>query len=437
MSGAHDNFWALTGGYLNGDLSAAERRELETLLRNDANLRQQFLAEVELDETLRSVCRASENGRSDIADKVLRSWPAVPHTANSVNAMHAAAPKTFWRRHFKQVAAAAAVLLAVGIFLALFQFGKVQPPLATIVEINGTALLQHDNTSRPLALAETIGRREAVSVAAGSSVLLSYADGTEVRLLEGSRAFIGGEPTGRPRNGSKEIFLAAGRLVSTVAPQPARQPMFINTPGAQTTVLGTTVNASCTAARTRIDVDEGRVEVSSLDGAHTALVSAGEFAFVKNAAVTVIRKFSVNLQAESGGRQPPMQRHFAAGIDYVASSVADQGSVTLEADLDQGRYAVWCRVLAASSNADSFHVAIDDGAEEVFDVAEGKWSPHWQWSQLSTRTGNRIEKSGLVETAPRILTLKTGRHKFTFRCREPNSALDAILITSDPEYVPE
>ncbi len=65
------------------------------------------------------------------------------------------------------------------------------------------------------------------------------------------------------KTGGKRIYLEQGRLEATVARQPAGSPMLLRTEHMQATVLGTRLGLKTDAGETRLDVDEGVVDVHS------------------------------------------------------------------------------------------------------------------------------------------------------------------------------
>ncbi len=69
---------------------------------------------------------------------------------------------------------------------------------------------------------------------------------------------------------------------------------------------------------------------------------------------------------------------------------------------------------------------------DVYDLAEGTWSPKWQWSVLNGRAGTGIP----LTLDPRIITLQAGSHWIEFDGRESASKVDRIIVTNDPNFVP-
>jgi S-layer homology domain len=123
----------------------------------------------------------------------------------------------------------------------------------------------------------------------------------------------------------------------------------------------------------------------------------------------------------------------AYGGKYVFTTATDAGTATWTFTVPaSGSYYVWSRVLAPDGEHDSFYAKANAGSEDIYDDAEGTWSPSWQWTVLNGRDGTGIP----LTLNPRILTLSAGTNSFTVRGREMNSKLDRILITNAPAFVP-
>jgi hypothetical protein len=120
----------------------------------------------------------------------------------------------------------------------------------------------------------------------------------------------------------------------------------------------------------------------------------------------------------------------AQGSKYITSFTANAGTATLGFEAQGGAYVIWARVVGASATSDSFVVAMD-GTEDVFDIAEGSWSPSWQWVRVNGRAGGAP-----LQLDPRQFTLAVGAHTLSFTGREAGARLDAVIITSDITFVP-
>ncbi len=146
--------------------------------------------------------------------------------------------------------------------------------------------------------------------------------------------------------------------------------------------------------------------------------------------------FGLYLEAEGAtliGAMSSSSDTQAYGGSYVSSSVPESGRVQWTVQVPTaGDYYVWARVLSPAPAADSFYAFANAGPEDVYDDAEGTWSPQWQWTVLNGRNGTGVP----LAVDPRIVTLTAGANTFTFRGREAGSKVDRIFITKDANFVP-
>ena len=142
-------------------------------------------------------------------------------------------------------------------------------------------------------------------------------------------------------------------------------------------------------------------------------------------------------EAESTSIVAPMEialDNAAAEGRYVISSGLHAGTASFEVDIPvSGAYSIWCRVAAPDVSNNSFYVSVDGGAEDIYDAAEGRRTNAWQWTVVNGRGGTNFRAPLAVN--PRTFLLSIGLHNIVFRGREP-TGLDQILLTNDPEYVP-
>jgi len=144
----------------------------------------------------------------------------------------------------------------------------------------------------------------------------------------------------------------------------------------------------------------------------------------------------MRVEAESGTLVSPDEdsadvRAFAG--TFVSSDTSMEGSVTYTIHVPVGAdYVVWCRVLAPDNYHDSFFVSRDGGTEDIYDAAQGTWSPNWQW----TRVNGRGDAGVPLTINPRVFYLSAGTHHLKFRTRNRFTGLDRVIVTSDMDFVP-
>lgn len=137
---------------------------------------------------------------------------------------------------------------------------------------------------------------------------------------------------------------------------------------------------------------------------------------------------TIYVEAETGTRVSPMtvaSDTAAANGQYVYSPSANLGTVSIPVNIPAaGNYTVWCRVLSPDNGRDSLFVQMDGGVEEIYQTALNTWSASWQWS--------KVNGSG----AARTYALSQGTHTLVFRSREASTFIDALYVTSDPNFIP-
>jgi hypothetical protein len=107
---------------------------------------------------------------------------------------------------------------------------------------------------------------------------LSYADGTRLKIGPDTLAREFLEPKGRS---GKRLKLDRGVLSAEVRKQPADQPMVIETPQGEATVVGTKLRLTVepdAKGSTRLEVEEGKVRLKRLLDQKTIDVATGHFA---------------------------------------------------------------------------------------------------------------------------------------------------------------
>lgn len=221
---------------------------------------------------------------------------------------------------------------------------------------------------------------------------------------------------------------AAGNLTVTAS---SANPTVIANTGI---VLGN-AGVSRTVTVTPVTGASGTAEI-------TLMVSDGEATASSKFIVTVTTPpppppapSNITLEAESGTIIPPMviARDNAAGVDYICASSANYGSASLALNVPKtGTYYVWVRLLATNWTSDSVTVRMDNGAEDVFDMAEGHQSPNWQWVLLNGRNGTGTP----LALNPRTFNLSAGAHTLVFTAREAYAGIDKVVLTQDAAYDP-
>jgi hypothetical protein len=99
--------------------------------------------------------------------------------------------------------------------------------------------------------------------------------------------------------------------------------------------------------------------------------------------------------------------------------------VTYEVVIAQaGAYVLWGRVRASNNNNDSFFVQVNDGLDNLWEVALGD---DWHWDVVNNRE--------LADPVKFILT--EGVHTVKIKLRENGTALDKLLLTNSINFIPQ
>ncbi|MBV8878862.1 MAG: FecR domain-containing protein, partial [Planctomycetaceae bacterium] len=120
-----------------------------------------------------------------------------------------------------------------------------------------------------------------------SWAVLSYPDRTRIEV-EGDTLV----RELRPREAGKgyRVDLDRGAVRAEVAKQPAGQPLLFGTPSAEAKVVGTVLRLAVDGGATRLDVEEGKVELKNAAG-RSVLVEAGHFAVAAAGAAPAAKRF--------------------------------------------------------------------------------------------------------------------------------------------------
>lgn len=156
------------------------------------------------------------------------------------------------------------------------QEGTTQAALARLEEVAGEAFLVTKEGKSALASgANILGQHGLLTGGGVSRIVLRFPDKTRVDLGADTRL------TDVNADAGMRLSLTQGTLRAVVAKQPKDQPMVITTPHGQAKVVGTTlrlyVDPDPNKKGTRLEVEEGKVELKNLSG-KTVLVESGHYA---------------------------------------------------------------------------------------------------------------------------------------------------------------
>ena len=144
----------------------------------------------------------------------------------------------------------------------------------------------------------------------------------------------------------------------------------------------------------------------------------------------------MRVEAEAAALTSPMAMApdvQAFGGQFITSNTAEAGTATWQFTISvSDDYVIWCRVKASDAGQDSVFVKADGGPEDIYDVAEGTWSPDWQWTRVNGRGSSGIP----LAINPRVFPLSAGSHSIVFREREALTRVDRVIVTNELNFVP-
>ena len=173
------------------------------------------------------------------------------------------------------VAAGFAVVLGA---LLWYQRSATGVAIAHIDQLAGMVMLQRGDVERPAAERMALQASDRLTTADGGQVMVSFTDGTTVRL---SAAGVLEIRSGRADT-AKVLRLERGILIAEVAKQPSGWPMRLVTPVAEAVVVGTRLQLAHADAATRLEVTEGVVQLARANERVT--VAAGHFSEARDGA---------------------------------------------------------------------------------------------------------------------------------------------------------
>ena len=296
----------LIQSYFLGCITADEMVELDRLLKDEATLRAQFAATARLESNLRDAASSmpAECGRS----------------------RHGARDS---KRHVLVGLRAAAVITLCAILVSQIRSGVSSPPIARVVELNGSATWIAEGE-------QTEARLEAGAELTGGTLEVSSVNSwAEFVFTDGSSVWVSGPAAVSLSDGEagKLIRAREGYLSLDVSPQPAGRPMRVITPSAEAVVLGTRFNIAASSSSTRLTVNEGRVRITRLADGRVQDVSADQRVV---AALEQDTEFEALSRGDSvNAWRAEFPRDLRQG-QWLPGNGAEPGSIRAEAHLFRG-----------------------------------------------------------------------------------------------------
>lgn len=325
---------------------------------------------------------------------------------------------------------AALLLLALGIGWTLWQGSShpvvqtetpamVSVSMAHLVEVRGEVYRIDGDRRIPASAGQELrGGQGLQTVGEDSSAAIVYADGT--RLDIGQDSLIdsldedGSDP---PQTQGKRVSLAEGFLCAEVAKQPEGRPMVLMTPYARVVVKGTRFNLINLSQATRVEVENGAVDVVGRGDGQSLHVTAGSFSVVSEGAKPPMAAQSMATKIT----QPHLR--FSEGSGRVLTLAVAPGGQTLATGGKDGKVRIWDlnqnegqtpfvinvhpreEVRALAYSPDGKILAVGGGVRhlvKLFDPTTGR--------EIATLTGHRTWIESLAFTADGRTLIVAGAH---------------------------
>jgi ferric-dicitrate binding protein FerR (iron transport regulator) len=202
-----------------------------------------------------------------IADEELRSWNARAE-----------------RARFTRVVGALAALLLVAISVGLWYWmTRSVSSVAVVVAVRDGGALTRDQSTHSVSVGTDVLPGDRYQTTAGQMLKFRYTDGTVLQV--GGNSIVRFPLTSK-RQG-KNVIVLRGDVSADVAPQASEQPMVLQSPLADATVVGTSLTLSVRRDVTWLDVTEGKVRLSRRGNNESeVLVEASQFGVVTRESVT-------------------------------------------------------------------------------------------------------------------------------------------------------
>lgn len=258
-----------------GDITDVEGQQLERLLAEDSEARKYFLDYLQLDAHL----------SWELPDEEAEPALALP-SGLMVDGARNARPRRRTLLLAGSVASALAVLLLAGYWTFRPERGReaVSPmptlvSAATVQAVTGVVeIVGSDGAARPGAAGDMIRAGESIRTGAeDSTALVQHDRGARIELGPDTEVLLARESEAGQH---ADLVQTRGAVVLDVASQPADRPLVVETPHSTIRVVGTQFCSFVGVQATRVETEEGRVEVTRSSDHQTAVVGEGDYVLI-------------------------------------------------------------------------------------------------------------------------------------------------------------
>ncbi len=381
----------LLHAFLAKELSSDEAKTLAERLKSDQELARSLVMLSHEEAILREWARAYTT-----CERVAQTAETLPMRAGA---------GIFVRR---LVLVAASVMLAiVGVYFGFRYVGHVAPPdvakkenrqndvsqpIAKLTEVQGDVFVVTDGVSTPVQEGQNLFRGQKLSTRGEDSIaVVTFKDSSRLELGEDTTISL---PEGQAKN--QHVMVQEGSIAADVANQPAGQPMIFTTPHAYFVSTGSKVSVLATLNETRIEPDEGPVDMTTADGKNLQ-IKTGNFVVATKGGQTLQKRAAV----VAGPR--PLFKEDVGPITSVAFA-PDRQTLAIASGGSQGRIRFW-------------HLAT--GRPFGSPIELGRRSPR----VIAYSPDGRFLACNSGDTNVHILALPDGKECAVLRCQRPVGTL--------------
>jgi ferric-dicitrate binding protein FerR (iron transport regulator) len=262
----------LLNAYLEGSLDPAAERALETRLKSEPDLARELVRLSRQELILREWTQAMQ-----LADPGPEPTSPQPEPASSPAPARASRSWLPWGLGI--LAASLLVGLAVGLSIRL---GNGTNVLARLQDVSGQVeVLRPDGERITVDSAHDLVGTSTLRIGGeGSRARVQYPDGSQLELSAGTTVRL--EPEGgKAGTVGKQVILLEGYVHANVRPQPMNRPLVMTTPHALIKVPGTRFSSATQPEATRVELEEGRLQVVRTSDGKSIDVTEGLYAIIQ------------------------------------------------------------------------------------------------------------------------------------------------------------
>lgn len=243
MTPANDEaFDRLVGAAIDGELGPEDEARLTEVLRSSKPYRERYRRLMTLHAQLRW-----DHGAAAAIVAIDASAMSPPARLNMRGV-------GFWQA--TAAVLAATLLLACSTYFAFPRNDAAAAKIVTLESLDGAGTWSTRGLPRPLTGAgpEALPAGTLLLEGEGASCVLRFHDGTRLTVTGEAELSVA-------EDRQKRVWLRRGGLIAEVQPQPAGQPLLIETPSARVEVIGTVFSLAAEGDRTTLHVDAGVVRL--------------------------------------------------------------------------------------------------------------------------------------------------------------------------------